>query len=112
MLPLKSTLLMIAILTMLYLPACTLSDRQSPAPAPMTTSGGMEHNMDSMGSGLDHEMEPISAEGVSLAEEDKGGQPLEFRLEEGVKVFEITAKPVLWKILDDVTVSAYTYNGM
>jgi FtsP/CotA-like multicopper oxidase with cupredoxin domain len=28
-----------------------------------------------------------------------------------VKVFELTAQPVLWKILDDVTATAWTYNG-
>jgi FtsP/CotA-like multicopper oxidase with cupredoxin domain len=28
-----------------------------------------------------------------------------------VKVFELTAKAVEWQILDDVTVTAFTYNG-
>jgi manganese oxidase len=58
-----------------------------------------------------HDMGPVSSEGVPLATQDVGGQPLDYRLEDGVKVFEITAQPVLWNILDDVTVTAWTYNG-
>jgi FtsP/CotA-like multicopper oxidase with cupredoxin domain len=42
---------------------------------------------------------------------DIGGQPLDYRLEDGIKVFEITAQPVIWNILDDVAVTAWTYNG-
>ena len=56
-------------------------------------------------------MEPISSEGVSPATQNVGGQPLEYRVEEGVKVFDISAQPVLWNILDDVMVTAWTYNG-
>jgi FtsP/CotA-like multicopper oxidase with cupredoxin domain len=70
--------------------------------------------MDMMGDSGDHMahgMEPIPADGVPAATQDKGGQPLDFRLEEGVKVFELTAQPVRWNILDDVTVTAWTYNG-
>jgi hypothetical protein len=74
------------------------------ATATPDTMGGMD-----MGGG--HAMEPISSEGVHPATETIGGQPLEYRLEDGVKVFEITAQPVLWNILDDVTVTAWTYNG-
>jgi manganese oxidase len=74
----------------------------TPTPARMTSSGS---------AGMGHMMEPLGPEGVSPATQDKGGQPLPFRLENGVKVFEITTKPVLWKILDDVTVTAWTYNG-
>jgi FtsP/CotA-like multicopper oxidase with cupredoxin domain len=58
-----------------------------------------------------HVMEPISDEGAELATEDAGGQPLDFRLEAGVKVFELTTKVVKWPILSDVTVTALTYNG-
>lgn len=69
------------------------------------TMEGME-----MGEG-EHEMTPISSEGVLPATESVDGQPLEYTLEDGVKVFELTARPVLWNILDDVTVTAWTYNG-
>ncbi len=58
-----------------------------------------------------HMMEPISAPNVQPAAETEGGQPLEFRVENGVKVFELTAKAVQWTILDGVAVTAFTYNG-
>ena len=58
-----------------------------------------------------HMMEPISAPNVQPASETEGGQLLEFREENGVKVFELTAKAVEWQILDGVTVTAFTYNG-
>ena len=56
-------------------------------------------------------MEPITAPNAQTATETEGGQPLEFRVENGVKVFELTTKAVLWPIMDGVTVTAYTYNG-
>lgn len=34
-----------------------------------------------------------------------------FRVENGVKIFELTTKSVKWNILDDVAVTAWTYNG-
>ena len=61
--------------------------------------------------------EPIPDANVPLATETKGAQPLRFRTERGVKVFELTAKPVKWLILPawrdlpDVRVTAWTYNG-
>lgn len=58
-----------------------------------------------------HMMEPITAPNVQPATQTEGGQPLTYREENGVKVFEITAKAVLWPILDETTVTAYTYNG-
>lgn len=58
-----------------------------------------------------HMMEPITAPNVQPATETIGGQPLTYREEDGVKVFELTTKAVQWPILDDVTVTAYTYNG-
>ena len=58
-----------------------------------------------------HMMEPITAPNIEPATETEGGQPLEFREENGVKVFELTAKAVEWNILDNVSVAAFTYNG-
>jgi FtsP/CotA-like multicopper oxidase with cupredoxin domain len=58
-----------------------------------------------------HSMAPISAEGVPAATERQGGQPLAFREEAGVKVFELAMKAVRWPIMDGVTVTAWTYNG-
>jgi FtsP/CotA-like multicopper oxidase with cupredoxin domain len=58
-----------------------------------------------------HMMEPITAPNVQPAIESTGGQQLEYREENGVKIFELTTKAVQWIILDGVTVTAYTYNG-
>lgn len=58
-----------------------------------------------------HMMEPITAPNLQPATESIGGQPLEYREENGVKVFELMTKAVQWEILDGVTVTAYTYNG-
>jgi manganese oxidase len=41
----------------------------------------------------------------------KGGRPLEPRIEDGVKVFDLETSIVRWQILPDVFVDAYTYNG-
>ncbi|MBS4061552.1 MAG: hypothetical protein KG029_14225, partial [Bacteroidetes bacterium] len=46
-----------------------------------------------------HMMEPITAPNVEPASSNLGGQPLDFRLEDGVKVFELTAKAVKWELL-------------
>lgn len=54
---------------------------------------------------------PVPDEGVPLATEKQGAQPLEYKLDNGVKVFNLTAKPVKWPITGDTTVTAWTYNG-
>lgn len=77
---------------------------------PMMPMEGMDMMSDS-GDGMGHDMGPIPSAGVPAATQDIGGQPLDFRLENGVKVFELTAQAVRWNILDDVTVTAWTYNG-
>lgn len=41
----------------------------------------------------------------------RGDRELPFRIENGVKVFDLTAAPVRWTILPGVTVDAYAYNG-
>lgn len=86
-----------------------MNDMDSMA-TPMMPMDGMDMMSDS-GDGMGHDMGPISSAGVPTATQDKGGQPLDFRSEDGVKVFELTAQPVRWNILDDVTVTAWTYNG-
>lgn len=58
-----------------------------------------------------HMMEPISAPNVQPAAQTQGGQPLAYREENGVKVFELSTQAVRWPILDGVFVTAYTYNG-
>jgi len=58
-----------------------------------------------------HMMQPISGENIQNASEEIGGQPLDFRLEGNVKVFELVTKPVTWQIIQDVFATAWTYNG-
>jgi FtsP/CotA-like multicopper oxidase with cupredoxin domain len=58
-----------------------------------------------------HMMEPITAPNLRPATETAGGQPLLYQEENGVKIFELTTKAVLWEIMEGVTVTAYTYNG-
>ncbi|WP_376704935.1 DUF4396 domain-containing protein [Mesorhizobium sp. ISC25] len=41
----------------------------------------------------------------------KGDQDLPFRMENGIKVFELRPSVVRWQILPDVAVDAYAYNG-
>jgi FtsP/CotA-like multicopper oxidase with cupredoxin domain len=44
--------------------------------------------------------------------EGKGGVPLAPRIENGVKVFDLTAKKVQWEVDPGRKVEAWTYNGM
>jgi len=73
---------------------------------PTATPGSM--SSEGMGG---HMMEPIGGEHVEQASESIGGQPLSFTEENGVKVFELTTKAVLWTLTNDVAVTALTYNG-
>lgn len=41
----------------------------------------------------------------------RGDRELPYRLENGVKVFELTASVIRWTILPGITVDAYAYNG-
>jgi manganese oxidase len=81
----------------------------TPTPASMTGSG-MGHEMEGS-HGAGHMMEPIGGKNVQPAPDTNGGLPLSFQLEDGVKVFDITTQAVYWPILEDVTVTAWTYNG-
>jgi len=77
--------------------------------APMVTatpSSMMMHNPEAA-----HMMAPITAPNIQPAAQSEGGQPLEYRVEDGVKVFELTTKAVQWMILEGVTITAFTYNG-
>lgn len=56
-------------------------------------------------------MEPISGDPSGEVSTEKGGQPLAFTLDGDTKVFNITARPVNWPILEGVIASAWTYNG-
>lgn len=94
--------------------AMPMSDPTKAAPA--------GHDMANMAGGTDddameemgHDMSPIPSDNVPDATESAGGQLLDFTEEDGVKVFELTARPVRWAILEGskpVTVTAWSYNG-
>lgn len=68
-------------------------------------------SMSASNPGAGHMMEPLKGENAAPATEKVGGQPLVYKDEDGVKVFELTTRVVKWSILDGVTVTAYTYNG-
>ncbi len=44
-------------------------------------------------------------------DQQEGGQPLESRMEDGVRVFELTAQAVQWETAPGVVKEAWTYNG-
>ena len=74
------------------------------APAQLSISGVNETALKAM--------EAIPQDNVAVASEKKGLQELSFKVENGQKVFNLTAQPVRWNILKDVTVTAWAYNGM
>jgi FtsP/CotA-like multicopper oxidase with cupredoxin domain len=102
----KKTLLFALLSLTLTLSACAHAGNKN-VPAITATPGSMT----SKNPEAAHMMEPITAPNVQPATESTGGQPLKFRVENGVKIFEITTKAVEWNILEGVKVTAYTYNG-
>jgi len=59
-----------------------------------------------------HDMVAVDVSGAPTAgSEARGGQLLEPTLRDGVKEFKLTTGVVRWKILPDVEVGAYAYNG-
>jgi manganese oxidase len=42
----------------------------------------------------------------------RGGQPMPFTVQDGIKVFDVTAKKVQWEVTPGEMVEAYTYNGV
>ena len=86
--------------------------------------GGMQHDMNQMSGDqmppmeMDDSamsnmsgMDAIPDDGVPDATQPQGAQPLPFALEGDVKVFNLTAAPVRWKLTGDVTMTAWAYNG-
>lgn len=74
------------------------------APAQLSVSGENETAL--------RAMEAIAQDNVPQAKEKHGLQELPFKMENGEKIFNLVAQPVRWKILQDVTVTAWTYNAM
>ncbi len=109
----KKVLIFVLVILTLFLSACTPIGRSSipSTPMPMNDASPTPGSMIAENPEAAHMMEPITAPNVQPATETVGGQPLPYREENGVKVFELTTKAVLWEILEGVTVTAYTYNG-
>lgn len=59
-----------------------------------------------------HGMEAIPSAGVPEATATAGAQLLDYELDGDTKVFTLTAEVVQWPIMEGVTMTAYTYNGM
>ena len=94
---------------------------------PMDHSGHGMGNMPGMGAGsmmtptmpmsptmpMDHSGHgmAVPSKGVPAATVTAGGQPLKFTVENGVKVFQLTAAPVRWPLLNGVQATAWAYNG-
>lgn len=60
---------------------------------------------------MDREAEAV-VKAFPAATEGLGGVPLEFRMEDGVRVFEITCKDVEWEVTPGNKETAHTYNGI
>jgi FtsP/CotA-like multicopper oxidase with cupredoxin domain len=112
----KKTLMFLLVVLALIVSACAPSVAPDNT-MPMNNNSNMASATSTPGSMMAndpkaaHMMEPITAPNVQPATETTGGQPLAYRDENGVKIFELTTKAVQWTILDGVTVTAYTYNG-
>jgi manganese oxidase len=82
-----------------------------PAAQAETTQPEPMQGMDMEGHG-GHVMGPVEPGSAPMAApEARGNQPLEPRLVDGVKEFDLTVAPVQWHILPEVMVTAFAYNG-
>jgi FtsP/CotA-like multicopper oxidase with cupredoxin domain len=79
--------------------------QSKPTAAAQPAAGG--HDMSAVGGGTMGTMSHAAS--VPLA--TKGNQPLEPKLVDGVKVFELTASVVQWEVAPNEFVEAYAYNG-
>lgn len=73
------------------------------------TSGGMSM---SGGQPMMEHMAPAPMDGVPNATATRGGQRLPHVVDDGVWVFRLEAKPVLWEVLPGTRATAWTYNGV
>ncbi|MCI0518893.1 MAG: copper oxidase [Chloroflexi bacterium] len=85
------------------------SPRAGAAPAALTATPG---SMSAVNPAAAHMMEPLDRPDLPAAADTTGGKPLAFRMEDGVKVFELTTRAVRWTLLEGVEVTAWTYNGI
>lgn len=92
------------------------------APPPMQTNddshaSALIGSMAPMEPAQAHMMAPIDGPSIQPPAAERGAQPLPFRTQNGVKVFELNTQLTRWHILDPAsgnpaTVTAMTYNGM
>lgn len=80
--------------------AVRASDETNSVP---TTSG--------MGHGVEGHGAPVSGDDVPTATESDGGQVLRHSMVDGIRTYELVARPVQWSILPGTRVVAYSYNG-
>ena len=62
-------------------------------------------------SAMSDHMAAAPSEGVPDAVATNGGQPLAYALDGDTRVFQLTARPVKWRILSGTRVIAWTFNG-
>jgi FtsP/CotA-like multicopper oxidase with cupredoxin domain len=87
------------------MPGMDMGGSSSPSASPAAAGG-----MPGMGGSLMVD-QPVPTDGAVPATATTGLQPLPFTLDGQTKVFQLTAKPVFWKINGDTQVTALTYNG-
>ena len=73
-----------------------------------SSTGGMAMQ----GGAMSAHMAAAPSDGVPDATATTGGTRLQPRMENGVYVFDLAAKPVRWEILPGVRVTAWSYNGI
>jgi FtsP/CotA-like multicopper oxidase with cupredoxin domain len=111
-------MLLLPVLLMMLISACDLSSlapgSSSATPTQPASSSGARPTpgeLKPIGQVGDPD-QPIPATGVEAATVEHGAQLLPYKMDGDTKVFELTARPVRWKILPDVIVTAWSYNGM
>jgi manganese oxidase len=99
------------LLVVVILAACASAPESAqPAAAPTPTPSSL--SAPALSPAMAHMMAALPDDGVPAATTDQGNQPLPYREEDGVKVFELTAQPVRWDFGGGVQQVAWTYNGM
>jgi FtsP/CotA-like multicopper oxidase with cupredoxin domain len=90
---------------------------QNEEPEAVIAAPDSEHSSGTEMESVEH-MDTAHEAGVNIFLENIGkntafwGTPLEFREEDGFKVFELTCKAVQWEVEPGKMVDAYTYNGI
>ncbi|MDX1664756.1 MAG: copper oxidase [Candidatus Promineifilaceae bacterium] len=101
------------------LAACRPGADSGSAAADAVAAAASSGNTEPAQSGDDHmDIDAAHEEGVLIFLENAGsnpdfwGKPLEYRMEDGVKVFELTAQQIEWEVEPDRVINAMAYNGI